>query len=52
VDDQEKALRGWAEVLSFSKKGEFSAPPTELTGSTMARLNDTCGNWIPIARRL
>ena len=28
--------------------GEFSMPPTDVTGSTIARLSDTCGNWIQI----
>jgi predicted enzyme related to lactoylglutathione lyase len=117
VDDQEKALRFYTEVLGFSKKadftngpyrwltvvspedldgtelqlarndnpvaktyqqalfeqgqialmltttdvrgdyerikaqgGEFSMPPTEVTGSIIARLNDTCGNWIQITQ--
>jgi predicted enzyme related to lactoylglutathione lyase len=28
---------------------EFTMPPTKVTGSTIARLNDTCGNLIQIA---
>jgi predicted enzyme related to lactoylglutathione lyase len=28
--------------------GDFSMPPTDVTGATIARLNDTCGNWIQI----
>ena len=115
VDDQEKALRFYTEVLGFAKKGdfsqgpyrwltvaspedpdgtelqlalndnpaakayqqamfqqgqpaamffsddvkgdyerikargaEFSMPPTEVTGSTIAKLNDSCGNLIQI----
>ena len=28
--------------------GEFSMLPTDVTGSTIARLSDTCGNWIQI----
>jgi predicted enzyme related to lactoylglutathione lyase len=28
---------------------EFTAPPTKVTGSTIAMLNDTCGNLIQIA---
>ena len=27
---------------------EFTMPPTKVTGSTIAMLNDTCGNWIQI----
>jgi predicted enzyme related to lactoylglutathione lyase len=30
--------------------GEFAMPPTEVTGSTIARLNDTCGNLIQITQ--
>ena len=30
--------------------GEFIQPPTETTGSTIARLNDTCGNLIQITQ--
>jgi predicted enzyme related to lactoylglutathione lyase len=30
--------------------GEFVMPPTEVTGSTIAKLNDTCGNLIQIAQ--
>jgi predicted enzyme related to lactoylglutathione lyase len=29
---------------------EFTMPPTEVTGSTTARLNDTCGNLIQITQ--
>ena len=28
---------------------EFTMPPTKVTGSTIAMLNDTCGNLIQIA---
>ena len=28
--------------------GEFAMPPTDVTGSTIARLNDGCGNLIQI----
>jgi predicted enzyme related to lactoylglutathione lyase len=27
---------------------EFIMPPTKVTGSTIAKLNDTCGNLIQI----
>ena len=117
VDDQDKALRFYTEVLGFAKKGdfrqgpfrwltvcspedadgtelqlalndnpaakayqqamfqqgqpaamfftddikgdyerikargaEFTMPPTDVTGSTIAKLNDTCGNFIQITQ--
>jgi predicted enzyme related to lactoylglutathione lyase len=31
-----------------ARGGEFSMPPTAVTGSTIARLRDTCGNWIQL----
>jgi len=30
--------------------GEFTMPPTKVTGSTIAVVNDTCGNLIQIAQ--
>ncbi len=30
--------------------GEFKMPPTEVTGSTIAQVNDTCGNIIQITQ--
>jgi predicted enzyme related to lactoylglutathione lyase len=30
--------------------GEFTMPPTHVTGSTIAQLNDTCGNVIQLTR--
>jgi predicted enzyme related to lactoylglutathione lyase len=30
--------------------GEFKMPPTEVTGSTIAQVNDTCGNLIQISQ--
>jgi predicted enzyme related to lactoylglutathione lyase len=33
-----------------AKGGEFSKPPTEVTGSTIATLNDGCGNLIQITQ--
>jgi predicted enzyme related to lactoylglutathione lyase len=30
--------------------GEFTMPPTDVPGSTIARLNDTCGNGIQITQ--
>jgi predicted enzyme related to lactoylglutathione lyase len=29
---------------------EFTMPPTDVTGSTIAMLNDTCGNLIQISQ--
>ncbi len=31
-----------------SRGAEFSMPPTQVTGSTIAQLNDTCGNLIQL----
>ena len=95
VNDQDKALRFYTEVLGFAKKadfsngpfrwltvvspeepdgtelqlalnntndvkgdyerikargGEFTMPPTEVTASIIAMLNDTCGNIIQLAQ--
>jgi predicted enzyme related to lactoylglutathione lyase len=33
-----------------ARGGEFVMPPTEVTGSTIAKLNDTCGNLIQITQ--
>ncbi|MGD0141755.1 MAG: VOC family protein [Rhizomicrobium sp.] len=33
-----------------ARGGEFAMPPTEVTGSTIARLNDTCGNLVQITQ--
>jgi len=33
-----------------SQGAEFTMPPTEVTGSTIAKLNDTCGNLIQITQ--
>jgi predicted enzyme related to lactoylglutathione lyase len=80
VDDQEKALHFYTDMLGFTKKNDFSQgpyrwltvappdepngtelrirargaeftmPPTDVTGSTIAMLNDTCGNLIQITQ--
>jgi predicted enzyme related to lactoylglutathione lyase len=34
-----------------ARGGEFKMPPTEVTGSTIAQLNDTCGNLVQITQR-
>ena len=31
-----------------ARGAEFTMPPTEVTGSIIAQLNDTCGNLIQI----
>ena len=33
-----------------ARGGEFTRPPTEVTGSTIAMLKDTCGNLIQITQ--
>ena len=33
-----------------ARGGEFTMPPTDVTGSTIARLNDSCGNLIQITQ--
>ena len=33
-----------------ARGAEFAMPPTEVTGSTIAQLDDTCGNLIQIAQ--
>ena len=33
-----------------ARGAEFSMPPTDVTGSTIAQLNDTCGNRIQITQ--
>ena len=33
-----------------ARGGEFTMPPTEVTGSTIAQANDTCGNLIQITQ--
>ena len=40
-----------AEYERIKARGaEFTMPPTEVTGSTIALLNDTCGNLIQITQ--
>ena len=33
-----------------ARGAEFSTPPTEVTGSTIAMLNDTCGNLVQLTQ--
>jgi predicted enzyme related to lactoylglutathione lyase len=42
-------VKGDYERIS-ARGAEFTMPPTEVTGSTIAMLNDTCGNLIQIAQ--
>ena len=35
---------------SSARGGEFTMPPTKVTGSTIAQLNDTCGNLVQITQ--
>ena len=40
-----------AEYEGMKARGaEFTMPPTEVTGSTIAMLNDTCGNLIQVTQ--
>jgi predicted enzyme related to lactoylglutathione lyase len=66
VDDQERALRLFEqnkEAAMFycddlkaeceriqARGGQFVMPPTDVTGATIARLNDTCGNRIQLTQ--
>jgi predicted enzyme related to lactoylglutathione lyase len=42
-------LKGDHEQIN-SRGAEFTMPPTDVTGSTIARLNDTCGNLIQLTQ--
>ena len=42
-------VRGDCERIR-AKGGELTMPPTETTGSTIAKLNDTCGNLLQITQ--
>jgi predicted enzyme related to lactoylglutathione lyase len=33
-----------------ARGGEFKMPPTDVTGSTIAQVNDTCGNLVQITQ--
>jgi predicted enzyme related to lactoylglutathione lyase len=33
-----------------ARGGEFAMPPTDVTGATIAQINDTCGNLIQITQ--
>jgi predicted enzyme related to lactoylglutathione lyase len=40
--------RDWERIKA--RGGDFAMPPTEVTGSTIAKLNDTCGNLVQIVQ--
>ena len=42
-------IKGECERIK-ARGAEFAMPPTEVTGSTIAKLNDTCGNLIQITQ--
>ena len=42
-------LRGDHERIK-ARGAKFTMPPTDVTGSTIARLNDTCGNLIQLTQ--
>jgi predicted enzyme related to lactoylglutathione lyase len=42
-------IRGDYERIK-ARGAEFAMPPTEVTGSTIAQVNDTCGNLIQITQ--
>jgi len=60
VDDQDQALRFAAMFYTDdvqrdfermkSAGAEFTTPPTKVTGSTIATVNDTCGNLIQLTQ--
>ncbi len=37
-------IKGECEGIK-ARGGEFAMAPTEVTGSTIAQIDDTCGNW-------
>jgi predicted enzyme related to lactoylglutathione lyase len=42
-------VRGDYEQIK-ARGAEFAMPPTDVTGSTIAQLNDTCGNLVQITQ--
>ncbi len=40
--------RDWEQIKA--RGGDFTMPPTEVPGSTIARLNDNCGNSIQLTQ--
>ena len=47
------AARAGGLLLDFLRRergGDFSMTPTQVTGSTIAKLNDTCGNVLQLVQ--
>jgi predicted enzyme related to lactoylglutathione lyase len=42
-------IKGECERIK-ARGGEFKMPPTDVTGSTIAQVNDTCGNLVQITQ--
>ena len=42
-------IKGECERIK-ARGGEFKMPPTEVTGSTIAQVNDTCGNLVQVTQ--
>ena len=49
VNFQTEDVQGDYERIK-ARGGDFAMPPTEVTGSTIAQLNDTCGNILQITQ--
>jgi predicted enzyme related to lactoylglutathione lyase len=41
-----------ADYERMKARAEFTMPPTDVTGSKIAMLNDTCGNLIQVTQLL
>ena len=56
VDNQDKALRFYTDDVKGdyerikARGAEFTMPPTEVPGATIAMLNDTCGNLVQLTQ--
>ena len=56
VDDQDNALRFYTDDVKGdyarikARGAEFTMPPTDVTGSTIAMLKDTCGNLVQLTQ--
>ncbi len=56
VDNLDNALRFYTDDVKGdyeridARGGAFIMPPTKVPGSTIAKLNDTCGNLIQITQ--
>ena len=49
LESSECHLKGDYERIK-ARGAEFTMPPTDVTGSTIAMLNDTCGNLIQLTQ--